>query len=161
MRSDQRKPKILRGVLAGMMLASAAILAGCEGGAGAGGGLTAVETPKAAYPTESAHFGALQKAALSADYPSFATHLGSAEPQSIVQTLTLRFGGRPFDVYTEMAKTDARSHRRLVELRTTSGRLYLFVELAKVAGGWDIAAHELTPQRSVAQSRMGVAAPSG
>lgn len=161
MRSDHRKPKILRGALGGVLLASAAVLAGCEGGAGAGGGLTAVKAPKAQYPTESAHFGALQMAALSADYASFAIHLDGGDTAPIVQTLTQRFGGRPFDVYTEMAKTDTRSHRRLVELRTTSGRLYLFVELSKVAGGWNLAAHELTPRRAVAEGRMGTATPSG
>lgn len=153
MRSDNPKIARLRSCFAGIGLACTMVLAGCEGGAG--GGLTTVAAPEAQYPTESAHFGSLQKAALSADYASFATHLGSTEPQPIVQTLTQRFGGRPFDVYTETATAAGSTHRRLVELRTTSGRLYLFVQLNKVAGGWNIAAHELTPRRAVAESRMG------
>ena len=98
---------------------------------------------RAEYASSAEQFAGLQRAGLSGDYQGFAGHLKAADPVSVTTQLQRHFRGRPFDVYTRTAKPGADRHQRLVELRSTSGRLYLYVEMDKVPGGWRVAEYEL------------------
>lgn len=134
--------------------AGLAVLAACaQPGAGGGTGTAAAPAkpavPAAAYRTQSQHFSAMQRAALAADYKSFARHLNPADEAAIVQKLTENFRGKPFDVYTRKTRTSAADHRRGMELRGQNGRLYLLVTLAKAGKGWNIGSYTLERQRAI------------
>ena len=118
--------------------------------------------PPADYLTKTEQFAALTPAAVSADYPAFARPIGADDPAPVVAALTRNFQGQPFDAYTRRAVDDANAHKRLVELRTTRGRLYLFLAMERVETGWNLADYELTRNRGAAQARLGApTAPSG
>lgn len=135
------------------VLASALTLSACGGGGG-----TTVEVasrpplPPADYLTQSDQFAELQRAALAADYETFARHLGAGG--EVVGQLRDAFGGGPFDVYTLQASTGSRDHRRVAELRGPNARLYLYVELDRAAGGWNLDRYELGRDRSGALARL-------
>lgn len=118
------------------------------------GAKAAAPTVRADYATYTDHFVALQSAALKGDYPGFAGHLKSANPQTVVTLLQSNFAGRPFDVYTAQARTSATDHRRVVELRGTGGRLYLFLVLDKVTGGWKVTSYEIDRNRNAIVTRL-------
>ncbi len=127
------------------------------------GGQAKPEAPAPAdYLTKTDQYAALTKAAVSADYPAFARHIGAKDPAPVVATLSQNFRGQPFDAYTRRAVEEASAHKRLIELRTTSGRLYLFLAMEKVETGWNLADYELTRSRAAATARLDPpAAPSG
>lgn len=110
--------------------------------------------PAADFRTQAAQFAELQRAGLAADYPAFARHLGARDEQAVVDRLTQAFGGGPFDVYTADAETDDWGHRRLVELRGTGARLYLYTALGRAPGGWNVRGHELGHDRAVIARRL-------
>lgn len=104
--------------------------------------------PAARFLSRSDHFDALQSAGLKGDYAEFADLLEGADTTAIVTTLRQSFGGRPFDAYTSKSQNTQTSHKRLLELRGTGGRLYLYVELDKVSGGWNLATYDLDRSRA-------------
>ena len=148
----------MRGWRAVAVLAGALALAGCGGGvdgfADRIGAPLRGPLPPADYLTQSDHFAALQRAALSGDYENFALHLRAANPQAVVSQLRDAFGGGPFDVVTLQARTGSRDDRRVAELRGPSGRLYLFIELDRAEGGWNVARYDLGPDRDTTLGRL-------
>lgn len=139
------------------VLLAAGLLAACapQGGTASGGG-AASDTPvrEAEYLTRSGHFEALQDAALKADYARFAGLLQAPDPQAVVASLQQSFSGRPFDAYTAQSRNTNSAHKRLLELRGTGGRLYLYVELDKVPGGWDLARYDMGRSRTSVLSNL-------
>lgn len=101
------------------------------------------------YQSTSSHFRTLQSAGLGADYAGFAKALKADDPASMTARLRQHFRGAPFDVYTARETTSATRHRRLIELRSATGRLYLLVDLEKIGNGWSLARYELTRNRAV------------
>lgn len=100
------------------------------------------------YASHADQFAGLQVSGLRGRYTEFAGHLKAADPAGLSAKLNRYFQGRPFDVYTLDANADAQRHKRLVELRSTSGRLYLMVEMDKVPGGWRVAGYDLSPRKA-------------
>ncbi|MEM7057128.1 MAG: hypothetical protein AAF557_06035 [Pseudomonadota bacterium] len=135
-----------------------AMLAACENGASGSAGSTegssTQESTKAEYLTDSAYFQDLQAAALRGDYAAFAGFLKASDPTVVVSQLQQSFAGRPFDAYTAKSQTSATAHKRIVELRGTGGRLYLYLELDKVAGGWNVGEHQLDRNRRRIVTRL-------
>lgn len=131
-----------RPVVAALALGCLAVLAGCMDVA-QDAAPKAEAAPKPDYPTDTGHFSALQTAGLSGDYAGFAGHLKSADPAAVTAQLQRSFGGRPFDVYTRKSDVTDATHQRLVELRNATGRLYLYLRLDRVTGGWKVATYEL------------------
>lgn len=141
----------------GIFVAMALAVSACGGGSGGAdriGVRSAPVLPPADYLTEAAQFAELQRAALSSDYEGFASHLHASDPQAVVGQLRDAFGGGPFDVYTLDAETSSRDHRRVAELRGPSGRLYLYLELDRADGGWNVERYELGRDRSTALARL-------
>ena len=143
------------GLLFAWLLARAA----CGGGDRDGGAnriqvASRPDLPSADYLTQSDQFAELQRAALGADYQAFARHLRASHPQRVVAELTDAFAGGPFDAYTLEARTGSRDHRRVAELRGPSGRLYLYTELDRSAGGWNVSRYELSRSRDAAMRRL-------
>lgn len=138
------------------------ILAGCADptarGPGAADGATAARQTapvvNADYTTFTDHFAALQRAGLGADYAGFAGHLKDAAPQTLIADLQANFAGAPFDLYTQKSKTSATQHRRVLELRGPRGRLYMFLELDKVTGGWNVAKCSIDRDRNTIVARL-------
>lgn len=155
MYSSIRKP--LSALRAGIAVLGICTLAACEGGIG---GATAPATPAAPqtpapdFATATDHFASLQRAGLGARYSEFASHLKAADPKVVTDALQRSFRGGPFDVYTRKSAETGGSFQRLVELRSTSGRLYLFVEMTKVPGGWIVSGHDIDRKRSVIMARL-------
>ena len=140
------------GVLAMMALG----LSAC-GGAGGSDRIEVAarpQLPPADYLTQSDQFASLQEAALSADYEGFARHLHASDPQAVVAQLRDAFSGAPFDLYTLDARTGRSGHRRVAELRGPSGRLYLYVELDRAEGGWNVERYVLGRDRDTALARL-------
>ncbi|MFK7945361.1 MAG: hypothetical protein AB8B85_20965 [Paracoccaceae bacterium] len=134
-----------------MMLAAFTLGACAKGGVVSDVGAAAaaaVKTDPAEYVSYSDQFAGLQTAGLRGRYSEFAGHLKAPDPASVTNTLQRFFQGRPFDVYTLSATTGPQTHQRLVELRSTSGRLYLYVELDKVPGGWNVAEYKLDNKKT-------------
>lgn len=102
----------------------------------------------AEYRTASEHFSELQQAALSADYEAFAKHMGAADADAVVARLADSFNGSPFDIYTLEVQDGTRTQRRAAELRGPSGRLYLYLELARADGGWTVRRADFEPDRA-------------
>ena len=140
------------GVLAMMVL----WLSACGGGGGSDRIQVAArpQLPPADYLTQSDQFASLQEAALSADYEGFAHHLHASDPQAVVAQLRDAFSGAPFDLYTLDTRTGRGGHRRVAELRGPSGRLYLYLELDRAAGGWNVERYELGRDRDTALARL-------
>jgi hypothetical protein len=140
----------------GVLVAMALGLSACAGG----GGSDRIEVashpqlPPADYLTQSDQFASLQEAALSADYAAFAQHLHAGDPQAVVAQLQDAFAGAPFDLYTLDAETGRNGHRRVAELRGPSGRLYLYLELDRAEGGWNVERYELGRDRDSALARL-------
>jgi len=144
----------------GVLVAAALALGACTDGVGGadriGAGMGrdiaggSSELSDGEYRTASEHFAELQQAALSADYNAFAEHMGADDTQAVVTRLEESFGGAPFDVYTLDVENGMREHRRAAELRGPSGRLYLYLELAREGGGWAVRRAELEPDRAAA-----------
>ena len=128
------------------------LLAACQGAPGAGPAAKA--TPDPDYVTYTDHFAALQKAGLNGNYASFVGHLKPADPAPLLADLQRSFRGKPFDVYTRRAATGPSDHRRFVELRSTDGRLYLFLKLDKVPGGWAIAEYDLGRNEAAISAKL-------
>lgn len=136
-----------------LLVAALMALASC----GANGGAEVPgrpDLPSADFATRDDQFAALQHAALTADYGKFANVLGASDPAEVVARLNQAFGGDPFDVYTDRAETDSDEHERLIELRGTKGRLYLYVRLEKAPGGWNMAGYELGRDRAAIAGRL-------
>lgn len=108
----------------------------------------------AEYQTQSSHFRALQRAGLSGDFKGFAKHLGLADQSKIAAMLGRAFGNQPFDVYTWKTAATSDAHSRLIELRNRNGRLYLFVRLDRVRGGWYVANSVINRDRSVIAAKL-------
>lgn len=121
---------------------------------GQSGTTTAPPVEPADYTTETNHFQSLQRAALGGDYLAFAEHLKAQDAQVVVAQLQQSFGGRPFDVYTAKSQTNATVHKRVVELRGTGARLYLFLELEKVPGGWNVGTYQIERDRRRIVTRL-------
>lgn len=140
----------------GVFVAMALGLSACGGGGGSDRIQVAArpQLPPADYLTQSDQFASLQEAALSADYEGFANHLHASDPQAVVTQLRDAFAGAPFDLYTLDAETGRREHRRVAELRGPSGRLYLYLELDRAAGGWNVERYELGRDRDSALARL-------
>jgi len=111
-------------------------------------------TPAAEYATATQHFIALQQAGLTADYDGFVRHLAEADRAAVKSALAATFAGQSFDSYTARAQGSATAYKRLVELRGTGGRLYLYVELQKVPGGWAVAGTEIGRDRRAMVTRL-------
>jgi len=135
------------------VLGALGLLAACaDQGSGAtndpeGAGAAAATPPEADYLTQTQYCQALQSTALKADYAGFAGHLSAADQATIVAALQRSFAGRPFDAYTANTRTTDGAHRRVVELRGTGGRLYLYLELERVPGGWTVGRYQLDRNR--------------
>ncbi|MEM1159717.1 MAG: hypothetical protein AAGJ28_02190 [Pseudomonadota bacterium] len=143
----------LRRGFAGLVVIGA--LAACDPNAAATpGAATTPAEPTADYATEALHFSALQKAGLNADYAAFAGHLKAADPAAVITQLQASFNGSPFDVYTQKSDTDGAAHRRVIELRSTRGRLYVFLQLDKVTGGWTVAGHQIGRDRGTILAKL-------
>jgi hypothetical protein len=110
--------------------------------------------PPADYRTNADQFADLQRAALAGDYSEFARHLGRGDEEAVVAQLQDAFGGAPFDVYTADAVTNNFAHRRLVELRGPSARLYLYLALDRAPGGWNLAGYQLGQDREALARRL-------
>jgi hypothetical protein len=128
----------------------------CAGGPGAdGSGTSAKPTTQAPdYATTGDHFAGLQRAGLAGSYTEFAKHLKAADPKTVTDALQLSFRGGPFDVYTRKSSESGARFQRLVELRSTSGRLYLYVSMDRVPGGWVVSGHDLDRKREVIMARL-------
>ena len=74
--------------------------------------------------------------------------------KGLVGQLNASFSGQPFDIYTAKSRTSATDHRRIVELRGTAGRLYLFLVLDKVVGGWTMASYDIDRNRNAIITRF-------
>ena len=143
---------VLRAVAAAFGLC---LLVACAGGqAGNGGAPTAPAAPKPDYATPGDHFAALQRAGLTANYADFARHLKATDAKAVTDALQRSFRSGPFDVYTRKSSEADSQFRRLVELRSTSGRLYLYVAMSRVPGGWILAGHQLDRKRDVIMARL-------
>lgn len=132
------------------------VLAACAAVPGGDSAVTAAKptSPAPDYATTADHFAGLQSAGLSAGYAEFAKHLKAADPKTVTDALQRSFRGGPFDVYTrKYSETDGR-FQRLVELRSTSGRLYLYVSMDRVPGGWIVSGHDLDRKRAVIMARL-------
>lgn len=140
----------------GFLLVSLLALTACGGDGGADRIQVASrpQLPPADYLTQSDQFAELQRAGLAADYQAFADHLRARDPQAVVSQLNDAFAGEPFDAYTIEASTGSREHRRVAELRGQSARLYLFLELDRSEGGWNVARYELGRDRDDAMRRL-------
>lgn len=114
----------------------------------------ATTEPSPDFASYTDHFIALQSAGLNGDYPAFARHLKSEDPQAVIQALQRSFGGRPFDVYTRKAVSGPSDHKRFVELRSTTGRLYLSLVLDKVTGGWRLARYDLGRNEAAVSAKL-------
>ncbi len=112
------------------------------------------QLPPADYLTQSDQFAELQRAALAADYRAFAQALHAGDPQAVVAQLTDAFAGKPFDAYTLEAHTGSREHQRVAELRGDSARLYLYLELDRSPGGWNVGHYALGRDRDEAMRRL-------
>lgn len=151
-----------RTVWSGCLGAALMTLAACAGGAERAGVEAAdriaapqrAPVPDADFRTESEQFAALQRAALAADYVAFARGLGARDPDAVVAQLTEAFGGAPFDAYTIGEQMRSRDHRRAVELRGTKDRLYLYLELDRSAGGWNVDEYELGRDRGAVTRKL-------
>ena len=132
------------------------VLAACAAGPGAGGNgaATTPASPAPDYATTGEHFAGLQRAGLGAGYAEFAKHLKASDAKSVTDALQRSFQGGPFDVYTRKSTETDKQFQRLVELRSTTGRLYLYVSLDRVPGGWIVTGHELDRKRSVIMARL-------
>ncbi|MEM7422212.1 MAG: hypothetical protein AAF334_00735 [Pseudomonadota bacterium] len=131
------------------------LLAACTEGEAAGGGASATSSaPAAQYSTSADHFRGMQLAGLRGDYDAFAEHLKTDDPGSVLAELGRSFGGGPFDVYTSKSEARDDSHRRIVELRSTAGRLYVYVALDRVPGGWIVADRAVSRNRQTVSSRI-------
>lgn len=112
-------------------------------------------SPKAAqtvgeYASFTDYFAKLQGAGLKADYPAFARLLKAGDPAPVLQDLQRSFRGAPFDAYTANSFFNKSHHRRVVELRNTTGRLYLYLELDKIGPRWSLAHYELGRDKAIA-----------
>ena len=145
----------MRAVLA---MTAVCVLGACaQGGQSTSQGAGAapeVQSDPPQYATSAEQFAGLQRAGLSADYRAFAGHLKADDPAAVTAELQSSFQGRPFDVYTKTAEPGAEAHKRLVELRSTTGRLYLFVELDKVPGGWRVAEYKLDRKQAAVRANL-------
>jgi hypothetical protein len=140
----------------GVLAVTALGLSACGGSGGADRIEVAArpQLPPADYLTQSDQFASLQEAALSADYEDFARHLHASDPQAVVAQLRDAFSGAPFDLYTLDARTGRGGDRRVAELRGLSGRLYLYLELDRAAGGWNVERYVLGRDRDTALARL-------
>ena len=129
------------------------LLGACMQG-GSGEGASAGAAPKPDYVTYSDHFVQLQKAGLTGNYDAFVGLLKPADPAPVVAELRRSFRGKPFDVYTRKADASGSAHKRLVELRSSDGRLYLYMKLDKVPGGWKVAGYELGRNKAAMSARL-------
>ena len=131
------------------------LLAACADGAADGQAATGTgDTRQAQYATYSDQFAELQTTGLRGDYPGFARALKVDDPASVVAQLNRSFRGQPFDVFTRDATSAPSSHKRAVELRSRTGRMYLFVEMEKVPGGWVVSGHDLSRQSEPILARL-------
>lgn len=153
-------PNIVRSVGRGLVLVSALGVLGACAGTGQATGEASAPAPSD-YPTYTAQFAELTKAAVSADYPLFAKHIGAQDAAPVVAALTKSFRGQPFDAYTRRAVAGDTAYLRFVELRNTTGRLYLFLAMDKTETGWNLSGYELTRKRAAVEARLTSAAPSG
>ena len=136
------------------LIAVTGLLFACADGQGANPPAKTVAAPAPDYLTSADHFASLQRAGLGADYQAFARHLKPADAKLVTDALQRSFRGGPFDVYTRKSvETDA-GYKRLVELRSTSGRLYLYVELDRVTGGWVVSGYDIDRKRDAVMARL-------
>lgn len=159
-----RGPFGIRSGLAGSALFVGALaLGGCGAQSGAGGAPSAgaakpapaapritqpqPQQPEVDYDTYTQHFIALQSAGLAADYDSFISHMAESAQPAVMAAIRDAFGGQAFDSSTAKTFNSATHHRRMVELRGTRSRLYLYVELTKVPGGWEVTQSEIGRNR--------------
>lgn len=143
-----RVPRVL---VAGLCLAA---LSACAGdGVGTVGAAQDPAAP-AQFETASDQFSALQSSGLRGDYTSFADALKAPDPAPVIADLRRSFRGEPFDVYTRRATVDDETARRAVELRSTMGRLYLYVEMRRVPGGWIVEDYALSRKRDAVMTRL-------
>lgn len=140
----------------GVLMAGLGLLSACadDGEKIAAATPAAPQAPAPDYATATEHFAGLQRAGLSARYADFAKHLKPSDPKTVTDALQRSFRGRPFDVYTRKYAEKDGSFQRLVELRSTSGRLYLYVELDRVPGGWVVSDHDLSRRGSAILARL-------
>lgn len=138
----------IAGAVAGLCMLTACAGDPTTGASGAASG------ELAQYATHTDQFAELQTSGLRGDYPGFARALKVEDPAAIVALLNRSFGGKPFDVVTREANSDTSTHKRAIELRNTTGRMYLFVEMAKVPGGWVVSEHDLGRQRGPILARL-------
>lgn len=129
------------------------LLAACASGPGSEV-TSSSDASSAQYATYSDQFAELQTSGLRGDYPGFARALKVDDPAEVVAELNRSFRGQPFDVFTRTATEGPSTHKRAVELRSATGRMYLFVEMSKVPGGWVVSAHDLSRQREPILARL-------
>jgi len=138
-----------------MMVAALLIVPACEPQPGQGSSSEAAKSTSAPdYVSFTDHFVALQRAGLQADYAGFATHLKAKNAAAVVSELRRRFAGQAFDTYTLSSRSGPVRHQRIVELRGTTGRLYIYLDLGKVTGGWVVAAHQIGRNRDVILAKL-------
>ncbi|MEM9062851.1 MAG: hypothetical protein AAGD13_20505 [Pseudomonadota bacterium] len=130
-------------------------LAACADNGGSGGSAVKIAAaPAAQFVTYNDQFAELQASGLRGDYAQFARALKAPDPAPVIADLRRSFGGQPFDVYTRRATVNDQTARRAVELRSTTGRLYLFVEMTRVPGGWIVKDYTLSRKRDAVMTRL-------
>lgn len=142
-----------------MLLAASCIFSACQGAdpgsRAASAGANAVSAaPAPDYVREPELFALLLSAGLSGDYAAFATALRADADPELRANLQRSFNGRPFDVYTRATGSDDTTFRRFIELRNSSGRLYLLVKMQKVPGGWAFAGFEIDRQAKTLRASL-------
>lgn len=130
------------------------VLTACADGSASGTSEADPPAPKPDFATYADHFAQLQQAGLGGDYARFTALLKPADPAAVLAQLNQSFRGRPFDVYTARQTDGGSAHRRLIELRSTTGRLYLYLELDEVPGGWRVAGYELGRDRAAVSAKL-------
>ena len=149
MRAYYRKYQLL-----GALVVCAGLLSACGGQGGEHDAMATAAVSEAQYQTQAGHYRELQRAGLTGNYTSFAKHLSGDATDTLVTALNQAFGGRPFDVYTWKAEETQAGLRRLVELRSSSGRLYLFVQLDRVPGGWNVSRWDISRNRAAITAQL-------
>ena len=152
--SSLRAPlSVLRSALVVFCLGA---LVACTSAPGTGDSGTGAKpaAPAPDYATTGDHFADLQRAGLAGSYGEFAKHLKAADPKTVTDALQRSFRGGAFDVYTRRSSESGARFQRLVELRSTSGRLYLYVAMDRVPGGWVVSGYDLDRKRDVIMARL-------
>ena len=138
-----------------LLLACAACQGTAQGPSGTSpGASTSSATVAPDYTREMDHFSKLQVAGLTGNYQAFVQALRGQGDAELQANLTRSFGGQPFDVYTRATGAQGGNFKRLLELRNSSGRLYVLVRMRSVPGGWKLDGYEIDRQADTLRASL-------